>query len=289
MPDITPFDIYLRKWNARPAGEPLSTQGGHLLPVWLDGLPDGRAGMIKIPLRIEERIGGEVMRWWNGDGAARIHAFEEQTGTLLMERALGARNLLSMAMESEDDAATRVVCQTLSRLHADRPFQKPGTLMSLTSHFASLAPMARREGGLMAECALVANELLATQRDQVVLHGDAHHSNILDFGERGWLAIDPKCVTGERTYDYVNVLCNPDLTTCADPVRLERQVNRVVEAAGLNRQRLLQWVMAHAALSAAWFLEDGERNDADRELAVAHLAWRSMDQAASSARESRLV
>lgn len=35
-----------------------------------------------------------------------------------------------------------------------------------------------------------------------VPRGDAHHSNILDFGERGWLAIDPKRVTGERYYDY---------------------------------------------------------------------------------------
>lgn len=132
--------------------------------------------------------------------------------------------------------------------------------------------MARREGALMAECAAVATELLASRREPVVLHGDAHHSNILDFGERGSLAIDPKRVTGERCYDYVNVLCNPDLKTCTDPNRFAQQVAIVVEAAGLERRRLLQWVMAHAALSAAWFLEDGERDEADKELAVASLA-----------------
>ena len=31
-----------------------------------------------------------------------------------------------------------------------------------------------------------------------VLHGDIHHGNILDFGARGWLAIDPKRLQGER-------------------------------------------------------------------------------------------
>jgi streptomycin 6-kinase len=162
-----------------------------------------------------------------------------------------------MAMEGEDDAATCIVCRTIGRLHAQRPLPPPGDLLPLTRFFESLAPMARREGGMMAECAVVADELLASQREHVVLHGDAHHSNILDFGKRGWLAIDPKRVIGERCYDYVNVLCNPDLKTRIDPTRFAQQVDIVVDAAGLERRRLLQWVMAHAALSAAWFLEDG--------------------------------
>lgn len=128
----------------------------------------------------------------------------------------------------------------------------------------------------MAECAIQADALLGDQREQVVLHGDAHHSNILDFDQRGWLAIDPKRVTGERYYDYVNVLCNPDLTTCTDPVRFERQLAIVIDIAGLERQRLLKWVMAHSGLSAAWFLEDGLRSEANEQLAVANLAQHAL-------------
>lgn len=128
----------------------------------------------------------------------------------------------------------------------------------------------------MAECATVAAELLSEQREHVVLHGDAHHSNILDFGQRGWPAIDPKRVTGERYYDYVNALCNPDLETCIDPVRFARQLAVVINVAGLERQRLLRWVMAQAALSAAWFLEDGERTKANQQLAVANLTRRAL-------------
>ncbi|WP_328793994.1 aminoglycoside phosphotransferase family protein [Hydrogenophaga sp. BPS33] len=238
---------------------------------------DGRPAMIKIAQHVDERIGGEVMRWWEGDGAARIYALDGNAGVMLMERATGQRRLLNMAMKGEDDAATRIVCRTLERLHLKRSTPPPEQLLPLTRFFESLAPMARREGGLMTECAVVADELLASQREHVVLHGDAHHSNILDFGERGWLAIDPKRVTGERCYDHVNVLCNPDLETCTDPVRFARQVDIVVVTAGLDRRRLLQWVMAHAALSAAWFLEDGERDQADKELVVAGLARQALD------------
>ncbi|MGV3679405.1 MAG: aminoglycoside phosphotransferase family protein [Acidovorax sp.] len=277
MPDTTtPFDTYLRRWNAAPDGEPFATHSGELMPVRLDGHTNGRPAMLKIARSMEERIGGQVMRWWAGDGAAHVYACDEDAGVLLMERATGTQHLLTMALEGEDDAATRIVCRAIGQLHAKRPSPPPGDLLPLARFFASLAPMAQREGGLMAECAVVADGLLRSQREPVVLHGDAHHSNILDFGERGWLAIDPKGVTGERCYDYVNVLCNPDLQTCTDPLRFARQLDIVVDAAGLERRRLLQWVMAHAALSAAWFLEDGERGEADNELAVAYLARQAL-------------
>ncbi|MFJ3047951.1 aminoglycoside phosphotransferase family protein [Herbaspirillum chlorophenolicum] len=276
MSDLTLFDAYLQRWNAHPDGEPFATHAGYLMPVRLGGHPGGRPAMIKISRHIDERIGCQVMRWWDGDGAARVYAYDEEAGVLLMERATGSGNLLNMALQGDDDAATSIICHTIGRLHAKRPSPLPGELLPLTRFFESLAPMARREGGLMAECAVVAEELLGSQREHVVLHGDAHHSNILDFEERGWLAIDPKRVTGERCYDYVNVLCNPDLKTCTDPMRFERQVDIVVNVAGLERRRLLQWVMAHAALSAAWFLEDGERDEADNELIVACLARQAL-------------
>ena len=53
--------------------------------------------------------------------------------------------------------------------------------------------------------------MLASQREIVPLHADLHHENILDFGERGWLAIDPKRVIGERTFEYTILFCDPDL------------------------------------------------------------------------------
>jgi aminoglycoside/hydroxyurea antibiotic resistance kinase len=42
-----------------------------------------------------------------------------------------------------------------------------------------------------------------------VLHGDLHHGNVLDFGLRGWLAIDPKGLLGERGFDFANIFTNP--------------------------------------------------------------------------------
>jgi streptomycin 6-kinase len=33
--------------------------------------------------------------------------------------------------------------------------------------------------------------------------------DVPDFGARGWLAIDPKGLYGERGFDYANIFCNP--------------------------------------------------------------------------------
>jgi streptomycin 6-kinase len=46
---------------------------------------------------------------------------------------------------------------------------------------------------------------------QRALHGDLHHENVLDFGERRWLAIDPHGLHGERFFDFANIFTNPDL------------------------------------------------------------------------------
>jgi streptomycin 6-kinase len=116
---------------------------------------------------------------------------------------------------------------------------------------------------------------MAPQRDIVVLHGDMHHGNVLDFGSRGWRAIDPKGLIGDRYFDYANTLCNPDNETAMMPGRLARQIRVVADAAQLEPGRLLAWVLAWAGLSAAFSLDDGLRpDDALRfaELAAAELS-----------------
>lgn len=84
-----------------------------------------------------------------------------------------------------------------------------------------------------------------------------HHGNVLNFGSRGWLAIDPKGLIGERYFDYADILCNPDEETATAPGRPLRQANVIADAAHLDRNRLLECVVAWAGLSAAFLLEDG--------------------------------
>ncbi len=148
--------------------------------------------------------------------------------------------------------------------------EAPPELVPLQRWFRALEPAAARPGGILARAAATARELLAAPQDVSVLHGDIHHENVLDFGDRGWLAIDPKGLVGERCFDFANILRDPDEATALAPGRLARQAGVIAEAAGLERARLLRWTLAFAGLSAAWILDDGEEPGLD--LAVAGLA-----------------
>ncbi len=264
------FDPWLKRWALVPDGVPIITPGSKLLPVRQGDVP----AMLKVAVDDEEKYGNLLMTWWDGDGAARVLAHHEEG--LLLERATGQRSLMNMALNGEDDEATRIMCRALARLHAPRSTEPPA-LVELAPWFASLQVSAARYGGQYSVCQQMAETLLAEPRDIVVLHGDMHHDNVLDFGSRGWLAIDPKRVRGERGYDYANLICNPELPTAADPERFQRQVVVICETAGLDRRRLLQWVLAFAGLSAAWFMEDDEQNAAAGQLEVAYLAACALD------------
>ena len=204
--------------------------------------------LLKIAIDDEEKLDGLIMQWWDGDGAAKVYAYESDA--LLMERALGKNSLMEMATQDQDDEAIHIACNVITKLHQPRLMPPPG-LTPLNIWFEALEPAAQREGGVLLESLAVAHDLLASPCDIVVMHGDVHHGNVLDFGSRGWLAIDPKRIIGERGYDYANLLCNPELPTVTDPIRFIRQSYVIAQAANLKRQRLLQWTLAYAGLSAA--------------------------------------
>jgi streptomycin 6-kinase len=227
--------------------------------------------MLKIAIEDEEKLGGLLMPWWNGDGAAEVLAYDGDA--VLLERAEGSKSLADMARSGPqgDDEATRILCRAVARLHVPRALPAP-RLVPLSEWFRDLEPAAAAHGGLLAVCSSTARELLTTRQEEVVLHGDIHHGNVLDFGDRGWLAVDPKGLHGERGFDYANLFCNPDPETSAVPGRLARQAAIVIEAAVIERKRLLQWIIAWSGLSASWQIKDGV--SADLTLAVAETALR---------------
>jgi len=169
----------------------------------------------------------------------------------------------------QDDEATRILCAVAVRLHVPRAKPIP-ELVPLVQWFEALWSMAVTHGGILEHCAGVASELLADPRDVAVLHGDIHHGNVLDFGQPGWLAIDPKGLYGERGFDYANILCNPDDASALAPGCFARRIALIAGASKIYRRRLLQWVLAWAGLSATWMLEDGA--EPDSRLEVARLA-----------------
>jgi len=247
------FAAHIAKWRLMADGPEIETPSSWLLPVRQAAVP----AMLKAyKPGSDERHGTDYLRYVEGDGAVRVMAADEEA--LLMERATGSRSLLDMAVNGGDAGAGEILADTVAKLHRPRAAALPPTLVPLERHFASLFERAS-EHALLERGAAIARVLLGTPRDVIPLHGDLHHSNVLDGGARGWLAVDPKGLLGERTYDVANLLGNP--WPHGEFVHSTKRMREMAELyacrLGMDGRRVLAFALAHAGLAASWDLDEG--------------------------------
>lgn len=249
------FEPWLARWGLVADGEAIRTHASHLLPVLRRSAP----AMLKLPEVEDERRGYLPLEYWNGDGAARLLARSENGEAMLIERATGKRSLAAMARSGAkgDGEATAILCDAIAGLQKPRG-PAPEGLIPLDIWFKDLFPAAAKHGGPLARAAAEASAPLPAQQEIMPLHADLHHDNVLDFETRGWLAIDPKAVIGDRAFEYTILFCDPDLADPEPPVAVERRLEIVLAKSGLERQRLLRWIIAWCGLSASWFMEDDD-------------------------------
>lgn len=257
------LDHYAHHWQLTPAGPAFSTPSSHLQPV----LRRGERAMLKVARIEEEARGCRLLAWWDGRGAARVHELDDHAALI----EWGGESLAGLA-EQDDDRATRILCDVAETVHAAsaRRFpSRPDGLVPLPDWFGSLFARAGL-AGFSGRAAQLARELTADPADQVVLHGDLHHGNVLDFGSRGRLAIDPKFLIGHRVFDYTNILCNPSQALAER--QFHRRVDLISDRAGIAPGVLLAWTVAWTALSACWHAEDGKPGEERRALRIGALA-----------------
>ena len=236
----------LAAWTVTPTGPGFSTASSELRPGTHRGVPV----MLKIARVDEEVRGAALLQWWAGHGAAPVLA-REGAATLML-RATGPRDLAAMAASGQDPAATEVLVRTALDLH-DRPAPAASdgvVLIPLRDWFRDLLSSGSHDP-LLQRAAAGAELLLATTRaaDVAVLHGDIHHGNVLDFGDR-WAAIDPKGLIGHRAFDFANILCNPTEAIASD--NLTARLTTISRQANLAPTVLADWAIAWCGLSLAW-------------------------------------
>jgi streptomycin 6-kinase len=246
------LERYLREWRLRLDGPLLESHSSWLQPA----RQLGRPVMLKLLKDTsDEQAGADVLRYFAGNGAVRLIAADP--GGVLMERADDDVSLRMMALSGGDDRAAGILAGCVRRLHAPRECAAPDGLTPLRDWFRSLFAH-EAELPILARCADVARCLLAEPREVTVLHGDLHHDNVL-HGSRGWLAIDPKGLCGERSYKVANLLGNPwphgEIVHQTD--RMLRLSMLYASRLDLDPRRVLGFALAHAGLSASWSLDDG--------------------------------
>ncbi|MEM7123930.1 MAG: aminoglycoside phosphotransferase family protein [Pseudomonadota bacterium] len=244
----------LGAWSLEADGALIETPSSWVVPARLGAEP----AMLKLMKDTsDEEYAAGLLAYYDGDGAVRVLASDDRA--VLLERASGTRSLVAMATSGRDDEAATILADITARLHAPRARPAPATLWPLEEWFSSLFEH-EHQSDLLGRCATMARRLLAAPTDTMPLHGDMHHGNVLDGGERGWLAIDPKALLGERTYDIANQLCNPypHAEIVHDADRFRRLAALYGDRLDIEPQRILDMTFAYTGLSASWDMDDGD-------------------------------
>lgn len=246
--------------------------------IWRAGRTDGTSVVVKalndFPDVEEELRGAHYLRWRDGHGAVRLFDLD---GTAMLLEDAGDRTLHDFLRQRGDDAATFEAARLAADLFGESAVPPPPELQPLRARFSSLFKRAaldgagrRRHDALYRDAALLAERLLARERDDRPLHGDLHHDNIM-LSPRGWLAIDPKGLLGDPAFDLANFFYNPiDASAlCADPKRVRSMAGIFSAELAIGLSHILDFAFAWGCLSASWHAEDGNEGEEDRELGIA--------------------
>ncbi len=249
---------YADEWSLTDVGPPFELSYNYVVPV---RRANGTEAVLKISSPHGEHVGEiDALRLYNGRGVCQLLAADRQTGTLLLERLRPGTMLSTL---TDDEEATAIAAQLVQALWQPAPAEH--SFPTVADWFQGFDRHRERYSGtgpldetLFATAESIVHELLATAEPPMVLHGDFHHFNILQAERAPWLVIDPKGLVGDPGYDLGAFLYNP-ADRIGDRAAMQRQLQRRVDlfsaGLGFERERVRNWGIAQAVLSAVWTCE----------------------------------
>ena len=185
----------------------------------------------------------DALAYWDGRGAVRLLARDDERRALLVERCVPGTRLWDDSADEVD-----VIAELMPRLQID--------LGDVLHPFALLADEADRwaeamlrryaEAGTPFERRLLDASLdvyrTVPRSARWLVNQDLHGGNVLTAGREPWLVIDPKPLVGERELEASGLLRNAD--------DVSRWLDALAEL-GLDRERARGWGVAHN-LAWAW-------------------------------------
>jgi streptomycin 6-kinase len=210
---------------------------GHVARV---ALADGTPAVLKVwwPHREAEQEADALERW-DGDGAVRMLARDDERSAVLLERCEPGASLST----AEDPIG--VFVDLLPRLwrNGDGFFPLAREAEYWSEHELQEVPDKRLKDAALHYLA----ELAPSQGEQVLLHQDLHGENVLAAQREPWLVIDPKPLAGEREFSVGPIVRSFELGHSQRHVLY--RLDRLASELELDRDRALGWTVAQ---TVAW-------------------------------------
>ena len=196
-----------------------------------------------------------------GGPIASLIDADREKGWMLMEQLQPGFPLSSL--EDEEQAVSHTA-RILEGLWRPVPHARHyPSVNRLAAGFINLRSAFHGETGplpskLVEKAERLFTELLDSSQDNLLLHGDLHHGNILFDQKKGWTAIDAKGIIGEKAYDCIPFLKNHLLTRENPGDLLEMRIQLFSQRLNIDAARIAQMGFCQSVLSAWWSVEDHE-------------------------------
>jgi streptomycin 6-kinase len=239
-----------------------------------------RAGADPVVLRITYPDGWfpeevAALVHWDGEGAVELIDHDPR-GAMLLERAV-PRTALSG--DRDEDAAMMLAAGVMERLwiagpsHITRVVDEVGGwAATFRDRNDALGTPVPRD--LADEAVTSMEELIASPREELLLHGDLHLGNVLSAEREPWLAIGPKPLVGDREFDVTALIRDGAEGLAGDArarTRLQRRFDALTERLSCDRERSRAWSIAVTTDHALSCCEEGLRDIGAGHLALAEL------------------
>lgn len=196
----------------------------------------------------------ETLKAFSGYGVANILSTGKDF--FLQVRAVPGNTLKKYFPEKEKEAI-ELISQLIPKLH-----QAPLPLNHAFEHIQDWLLALDKTWDIPLEFLKKARELrddlLKTSNQDVLLHGDLHHDNILQ-SEHKWLIIDPKGIIGDPTYEIAAFIRNPipELLTYSHATSIiQNRIALFSKFLKFPQKRIMQWCFVQSVLAWIWALED---------------------------------
>lgn len=197
----------------------------------------------------------EALRVFAGFGAVAIIA--QSPNALCLERVMPGISLKSY-FPDQDKESVKIACEVIGKLHNSQApsrdlFPNIKDWLSVLDEDYSMIELP-----YMQKARMLKDRLLRTATNDLLLHGDLHHDNIIRRGDE-WVVIDPKGVIGESSYEAASFIINPipRLLEHHRPKEIiERRIKDFAETSLLSEERIIGWSYVRAMLGLVWAIQD---------------------------------